>query len=124
VKPGTYRLQRVLGGFLRFAEVEVFAERVADHPFGAVSSEHHPEARAAIIGIEYGLSHLWSARSEPSIRLTLVRAVGLPSDTTVLDLVFAGYQATCLALELEPDPRVRLEADGFFFPHGPGKPKP
>jgi hypothetical protein len=121
---GTYRLKRILGGISHWAEVTVRiepAERhevtVSDDVFGWRRDVYGPEAysggpvdqqyvAAAIAGVSHALDRIGGAGK----RVIISKIDDAPADTCPPDVKFAAATATCLALNVELDPPLTLEA--------------
>jgi hypothetical protein len=126
-----FRLARVVGGILHFAEVELHVQ-VADRDEVSVSEEVFawrrqsygphaaiggPEDRRmmaeAAAGVRYTLDQLVD---RDQYAVIVRRVVDSTVDTGIGDVKYAAAHATCQALGIEPAHQPRLDVTGPVFP--------
>ena len=112
---GAFKLVRTSGGITLFAAVEVSVEEATTRKLAVVADaipEHHREA--AIVGVRYAYDQWLRTHPTRSIQITVTKLRHTLVDTTHMAVLFAAYQATCIALAMAPDEKVALRDDLVF----------
>lgn len=129
---GSFRLKRVTGGLLRFAEVAVRAELaeraevvVSEAVFTWRREVYGPNAwwggpgdelliTGAVEGGQYVLDRLDGC--DNNYQVTVTKIVDAPADSTFRDVKFAAVRATCDALGVTLSRPPFIDRTGAVFP--------